>query len=363
MKNIIFIFLLAFLSSCRDNPNKQSEVQSEVTANEKLVKPASLDELYVELKSRIDSKSAPLQEDTIPPYFTINEKFSSYSNYQLFNLINDKQIKISEILYGPPPYGPDNREDLIMIKDPKIIENGLATCCIVSTSNISTTDNTIFSLNCAPTGYCPDEPFSNQKKLANCTAFAIASDIILTAGHCINDRNYKNFMILYDFNILGHDQNVKTSVNKNSVYKIVDFLDQGVLKGIDFAVLKIDRPVPKNMILSIRSTGKVPDNSKLYVAGYPDGLPLKIATNGEIRDNQNSMFFVTNLDTYKGNSGSPVFDSLSHKVEGILVRGEQDFIQLGNCKRSFHCGNKDCRGEDVIRITELLPVIGKYLPK
>ena len=39
----------------------------------------------------------------------------------------------------------------------------------------------------------------------------------------------------------------------------------------------------------------------------------------------NLYYFTANLDTYRGNSGSPVFNAITHKVEGVLVRGEQDF--------------------------------------
>ena len=68
-------------------------------------------------------------------------------------------------------------------------------------------------------------------------------------------------------------------------------------------------------------------------------------------------FFVCNLDTYGGNSGSPVFNSSTHELEGILVRGETDFIVTENgCRKSNVCPQNDpnfvCRGEDCTRSTE-----------
>jgi hypothetical protein len=68
-------------------------------------------------------------------------------------------------------------------------------------------------------------------------------------------------------------------------------------------------------------------------------------------------FFVANLDTYGGNSGSPVFNSETHKVEGILVRGETDFTTIGACTVSMRCPNTGCRGEDCTRITEFAHLI------
>jgi len=80
---------------------------------------------------------------------------------------------------------------------------------------------------------------------------------------------------------------------------------------------------------------------------------LKYAAGAQVRDNQSDLYIVCNLDTYGGNSGSPVInDDDPHEIEGILVRGDTDFNQVGNCQRSNVCPNTGCRGEDVTRATE-----------
>jgi Peptidase S46 len=89
----------------------------------------------------------------------------------------------------------------------------------------------------------------------------------------------------------------------------------------------------------------------LYVIGHPCGLPQKYAPRARVRDNTPDTFFVANLDTYGGNSGSPVFNSSSNAVEGILVRGENDFVSRGSCYVSMVCPTTGCRGEDVTRST------------
>ena len=70
-----------------------------------------------------------------------------------------------------------------------------------------------------------------------------------------------------------------------------------------------------------------------------------------MRTNTADGYFVANLDTYGGNSGSPVFNSDTHEVEGILVRGERDFVQAGGCTVSLVCPDTGCRGEDCTRVT------------
>lgn len=88
-----------------------------------------------------------------------------------------------------------------------------------------------------------------------------------------------------------------------------------------------------------------------------------------MRDNSNPLYFSSNLDTFGGNSGSVVFDADSGLVEGILVRGDQDFVQSTEtittgtgenrktktvkCNISNQVGENEGRGEDVIRITNI----------
>ena len=99
----------------------------------------------------------------------------------------------------------------------------------------------------------------------------------------------------------------------------------------------------------MRTSGKISGRARLFVIGHPCGLPQKYAPGAKVRDNTPAPFFVANLDTYGGNSGSPVFNATSYKVEGILVRGENDFVTNGTCYVSLVCPTTGCRGEDVTR--------------
>ena len=57
--------------------------------------------------------------------------------------------------------------------------------------------------------------------------------------------------------------------------------------------------------------------------------------------------------TLGGNSGSAVFNSATGLVEGILVRGEQDYVLKGDCRVSNVCPVDGCRGEDVTKISNV----------
>src|SRR5690606_16809522 len=60
-------------------------------------------------------------------------------------------------------------------------------------------------------------------------------------------------------------------------------------------------------------------------------------------------------------SGSPVLNASTHEVEGILVRGEIDFVYKNGCLASKRCDQNACRGEDVTLITHTLPYIPEQL--
>jgi hypothetical protein len=81
------------------------------------------------------------------------------------------------------------------------------------------------------------------------------------------------------------------------------------------------------------------------------GLPKIVTDQAFLRGNLLNKTFTISSDTYSGNSGSPVIDSETSLVEGILVKGDQDFEMdyLSGCKRSVHCDDNTCTGETVLR--------------
>jgi hypothetical protein len=71
-------------------------------------------------------------------------------------------------------------------------------------------------------------------------------------------------------------------------------------------------------------------------------------------------YLQANLDTYGGNSGSPVMNATTGLIEGILVRGNEDFTYDSNrgCYRSNVCPDSGCPGwEDVSRVARFLQLV------
>ena len=196
---------------------------------------------------------------------------------------------------------------------------------------------------------CVSERYAVQRVAAECSGFLVGPDTLVTAGHCMEDQidcdnNYWAFDFLYSTRTLSEDQ----------VFACSRIIRRELSGSNDYAVIQLDRVALGRRPLARRTSGAPAANDNLTVIGHPSGLPLKIADGGVLRNpNPSKNFFVADLDTYGGNSGSPVFNTQTLLVEGILVRGETDYVFDAQkaCFRSKVCAMGSCRGEDVQKIT------------
>ena len=100
----------------------------------------------------------------------------------------------------------------------------------------------------------------------------------------------------------------------------------GVCPG-DWVVLELQRPVDHLPDVARPTIGMARVGMAVYTLGYPCGLPLKLADGATVLS-IGSGDFRADLDTFDGNSGSPVFDAQTHTLLGIIVeaqKGEGDF--------------------------------------
>ena len=204
---------------------------------------------------------------------------------------------------------------------------------------------------------CPGERFRDQPTGAFCSGFLVAPDVIATAGHCVNADNVTDVRFVFGFR-MRDAQNAQTAIGNGEIYRGVAVIGHRLVgNGADWALVRLDRPVANHRIARLRRSGRIGDGQALHVIGHPAGLPTKFAGGAAVRDNAPAAYFVANLNSYGGNSGSPVFNSDTHEVEGILVRGETDFVQQGTCRISLVCPTTGCRGEDCTRATEFASLV------
>jgi V8-like Glu-specific endopeptidase len=253
-------------------------------------------------------------------------------------------------------YETDDRDDMFDVTDPQILKDADSVVALIDSDNIVDNGDGTSTISGQNFGerysLCENEPFREQPSIAFCSGFLVDPSIVATAAHCVESDTLSTIRFLFGFEMV--DANTpQTTINNSEIYSGLRILGRQIgTQGTDWALVQLDRPVRNRPYVRIRRSGMVSDNAAVHVIGHPCGIPKKYAPQAVVRDNAEARYFVANLDTYGGNSGSAVYNSSDHTVEGILVRGETDFVWNNNCRVSNVCPANGCRGEDCTRTTE-----------
>lgn len=263
-------------------------------------------------------------------------------------------------------YGEDDRKDLYDSSNlPEFVDLARSTAILMKKTKLISVEADRFKVQAElfgeSMGLCPEEPFFSQPNPGFCSGFLVGPDLFVTAGHCIRDAAACQgiaFVFDYGYSEEGKDLSTISSSNVYSCKTLVTRMQEPGL-GKDYAVVQLDRNVEGRLPLAINRGTAIGVGEGVTVIGHPSGLPTKITSNAVVRSNQPTLpYFVANLDTYGGNSGSAVFNTSTNEVEGILVRGETDFVSRNGCTVSNRCAEGACRGEDVTKTS----VFASFIP-
>jgi Trypsin-like peptidase domain len=203
-------------------------------------------------------------------------------------------------------------------------------------------------------GFCEGESFLDQPTAAICTGFLVAPKIMVTAGHCYTEEKkacQKNVWVF------DYKSSQSAEFPNENIYRCKKVLKRTFENaGVDFTIVELDREVTDRKPLNL-SAQRPAEGIPLVIMGHPMGLPLKIADGAEVLAIKDT-FFQANLDSFEGNSGSPVFNRGNGEVEGILVRGNPDYVRDGHCKRANRCDDdgQNCEQKGTLLAEEVVTV-------
>lgn len=278
-------------------------------------------------------------------------------------------------------YGPDRRKEFYEIQDPIQLSVVNSVAALVYSDHFSESEKD-YELrgdklaNDRKLNLCSGTEYEREPIISYCTAFVVGPDLIATAGHCVR-RHLDQVRVVFGYRAIRPHQEIEivSRIPKSQVYSVSEVVkcrDDDPLKEndkcegngqggrtLDYALLRVDRKIRDHLPLLLDITSGVAERDELYVVGYPLGLPMKLADEGFVRRISNEGYFVSNLDTFVGNSGSPVLRAGTITVEGILVRGNNDFWTQGSCQVPLVCPrDRDCQfdGEDATSLKAIADV-------
>lgn len=294
----------------------------------------------------------------------------------------------TEAKFLPHVFGEDNRHEVKHAKDPRLLILKNSVAGLVNKNYLHTDDNGFFRID-APTyanvaNLCLGElenRFRHQPSVADCTGFFIGNKKLVTAGHCVAESGTcaersvdqkKKWVFGLDIDSFSETVSGKFvgRVPDQTVIgckRIVEIFyhrydpDQG---DIDYAVVELDHEPPAYALPMKLSNRENLQNTTVVMLGHPTGLPLKITDEASVLEVTNKgRILKMDLDTFGGNSGSPVMDAKSLEVLGILVRGPGSFNTIGNspCNHIVRCEGKDCAKKAVsaFRVSEVPSLWGR----
>lgn len=262
-------------------------------------------------------------------------------------------------IYG----GKDDRKDWYQVDDENVRRIAGATVAIFNSNDTTpaSTDIQLRTKSLAESkNICKNQLFSAQVTGAGCSGTLVRDDVVLTAAHCVGEKSSSapkviNLRFVFGYRVEKAGDLGPTTVPAGNVFHGKTLLGSELDPdtGHDWALVKLDRPVPASVAEPVSTWRKnaLAKGDKVFVVGYPSGLPLKYAGNASVVDASNPAYYVTDLDSFHGNSGSGVFAEGTNELVGVLVRGGEDYVtSKKGCKVVFPCTLQECKGEEVTRI-------------
>ncbi len=226
-------------------------------------------------------------------------------------------------------HGMDDRKETTDTGTPAILsELAQSTPAIIKNLNLKLQGDhyLLQGISLKKIGFCAEARFSEQVSVARCSSSLIGEDLILTAGHCVDDDLKKwcqSYSVVFDF--VGESQQVPA----DSVYRCKEVVYRKFVGAFDedLALIKLDRKVLNRKPIVV-SKDEVRKGDALMMIGYPLGIPQKIVDDGRMTGPSNSkVSFRHDVDSQSCNSGGPLFNVKGKQV-GVLVRGSgMDFSE------------------------------------
>ncbi len=284
---------------------------------------------------------------------------------QMESSIQTKSENLDGVIYNG-----DSRVESSNLKKSKI-DRSMQTAILIDNSKIAASSKQ-FSVRSRPLGelypLCPDARFQDQPAVGFCTAVLVSPKLLLTAGHCFRTLpDCSEVSAIFDWSLEKSKKEILPISEKFQCKRILTQRTDSI-KGLDYALIELDRPVDKADPVQIADSTDFAEGELFFSFSYPQGIPLKVDKAVLLKNEsfENTMKFA--VDTFEGSSGSPLFNSYGELV-GILSSGMEDFReddireyqQHGGCVKMNKCATGTCFGETYVKAPKIKEMIQSYI--
>lgn len=190
---------------------------------------------------------------------------------------------------------------------------------------------------------CAGERFGDQPASASCTATLVAPDVLITAGHCLDENGTRvdlsTIRFVFDYAVRQEGVNPST-FNADQVYEASEIIGLANVEGTadDWALVRLNRAVTGRTPVGVRSSGEIAVGEGVVAVGFGAGLPIKFSDNATVQTLVD-FGFEADFDIIAGNSGGPIINAATGLIEAVLSADQaiDDFRQDGDCFRATVC--------------------------
>lgn len=205
-----------------------------------------------------------------------------------------------------------------------------------------------------------EQRFITQPSIAGLTCFAVSSRLLVTAGHGLKPEIGTEYKVIFDYKLRSN----QTLGEPVLVTAKVKWIQQQYFA--DWAVLELAEELPENRVLrNVSSSKKNLIGSRVYSISHPRGLPQKFipdaVVQAKVSDSPSPTTWSANLDMFRGSSGGPVFDSSTHSLLGLWIRGKANdyYLSDDDCVRTTVGKSIDMSNEIFLDINYVMNQIKK----
>ncbi|HWO26834.1 MAG TPA: trypsin-like peptidase domain-containing protein [Kofleriaceae bacterium] len=146
-----------------------------------------------------------------------------------------------------------------------------------------------------------------------CSGSLIATDLFLTAGHCVDSTTIGDYVSLNYERAAG-----STTLLTQSHYQVTAIVEDDV-GGVDYAIVRVSGSPGATWGVSAVAAGDPATGAAITIIGHPNAAAKKIEA-GTVASYSGNYMRYGNVDTLGGSSGSGVLDS-SGQIVGVHTNG------------------------------------------